>query len=92
MTIIEWLIEAVGPLTARWLAAMGLSAVTITGLQAGVDGLKNAMVGALGGIPSDLLGFIGLAGVYEAAGIGLGSLSFVVAWRGMAGAWALSKS
>ncbi len=74
------------PITARVLIALGLSVVTIGGVQQAYSALRNLAVNKLGGLPADVHQLGSLLGLWEGIGIVLGAASFAVAY------WALTKS
>lgn len=92
MTLAAFLVGLVGPLMARWLAAMGLSLVSVTGLVVAYDALKSQVVSNIGGLPEKGVQLAGLFGIWEALGIVLGAFVFVMTWRGTAGFWKLAKA
>lgn len=92
MTIASFLVGLVGPLMARWLSAMGMSLVVLAGLTASVDQLKSTLMSNLTGWPSTAIQLGGLLGVWEALGMLLGAVTFVITWHATKGFWALSKS
>lgn len=75
-----WLAAMVPGLVARVLASLGLGLVTITGLHATTDALLGYLQSAIGGLPSDVLGLINLAGFGTAANIILGALAARIAF------------
>jgi len=92
MTLAAFLVGLVGPITARWLAAMGLSIITVTGLSAAYAALKAQLLASVGGLPADAVQLAGLFGIWEALGIVLGAFVFVMTWRGTSGFWRLARS
>lgn len=91
MNLSSWLIAMVGPLTARLLAALGLSLVSVAGLAAALSTLRTTIMGGLDGLPLAALQLGGLLGIWEALGIALGAVAFVVAWHGTS-AWRFIKT
>lgn len=53
------LINLVGTLAGRVLIALGISVITYTGISTSLDWLKAGAIGALSGLPSQLVGLIG---------------------------------
>lgn len=92
MSLAAFLVGMVGPLMARWLAAMGLSLVSVTGLTVAYAALKAQVLENIGGLPADGVQLAGLFGIWEALGIVLGAFVFVMTWRGTSGFWKLAKS
>jgi len=92
MTLAAFLVGLVGPLMARWLAAMGLSLVTVAGLSAAYAALKSQVIANIGGLPAATVQLAGLLGIWEAVGIVLGSFVFVITWRASGGFWKLAKA
>lgn len=92
MAFAAWLVAMVGPVLARILAALGLSLVTLTGLTTAVAGFKSTFMGMVGSLPGDAVQLAGLYGVWEACGMVLGCLTFVITWQSTAGFWKLAKS
>lgn len=91
MTLAAFIVGLVGPVMARWLAAMGLSLVTVAGLTAAYAALKAQLIANVGGMPAAAVQLAGLFGIWEALGIVLGAFVFVMTWRGSAGFWKLAK-
>ena len=92
MTLAAFLVGMVGPLMARWLAAMGLSLVSVTGLVVAYGALKAQVITNIGGLPAKGVQLAGLFGIWEALGIVLGAFVFVMTWRGTSGFWRLAKA
>jgi hypothetical protein len=77
---------------ARWIASMGLSLVSIAGLSVAYAALKASVISGIGGLPAQAIQLGGLFGIWEAMGIVLGALVFVITWRGTAGFWKLARA
>lgn len=92
MSLAAFLVGLVGPLAARWLAAMGLSLVSVVGLTAAYATLKAMVIANIGGLPAAAIQLGGLFGIWEALGIILGAFVFVMTWRGTSGFWKLAKT
>lgn len=92
MSIGAFLVAMVGPLMARWLAAMGLSVIVLAGLTTAVSTLRTQIVSAIGGMPSDVIQLGGLMGIWECFGMVLGAVTFVITWHSTKGFWALAKT
>jgi hypothetical protein len=93
MTLFSFLVQAVGPLTARILSSLGLSLLSTAGLVVALNAVRSHIVGNLGSIPSDGLQLAGLFGVWECLGLVLGTITFVVSWNTVGGSiWKLAKS
>lgn len=92
MNIGAFLVAMVGPLTARWLASMGLTVVVMAGLTTAVSTLRGMMMTNLQGLPADGLMLAGLLGIWESIGIILGALTFCVTWISTKGFWSLAKT
>jgi len=91
MSLASFLVGMVGPLAARWLAAMGLSLISVTGLSVAYATLKAQVIAGVGGLPAVGLQLGGLFGLWECIGIILGAYVFVLTWRGTSGVWKLAK-
>jgi hypothetical protein len=92
MNLAAFLVGMVGPVMARWIASMGLSLVVLAGLTATVTTLKTQIASNLSGLPLVALQLGGLMGLWEAIGILLGAVTFVVTWHSTKGFWSLAKS
>lgn len=77
---------------ARWLASVGLSLVVLTGLTSAASALKSQISSDLSGLPLVALQLGGLLGLWEAIGIWLGAITFVITWQSTKGFWTLAKS
>lgn len=69
MKIGTWLLSLVQPIIARILLALGFSVVTITGFEAAINALKQQLVGAMNGLPSEMLQVVLLGGIGEGLGL-----------------------
>lgn len=82
MKIGTWLLALVQPLLARILTTLGFSVVTITGMQAVITQLKEAVMGGVNSLPSDLLNIFLLGGGGVALGAILGAIATkVLLWQ-----------
>lgn len=63
MDLTSWLYNMVSPLVARVLASMGLSMVTIKGVDVAFDQVKGYMQTAVNSMPADVLKMSGLFGI-----------------------------
>ncbi len=63
MDLTSWLYNMVSPLVARVLASMGLSMVTIKGVDVAFDQVKGYMQTAVNSFPADLLHLGSLYGI-----------------------------
>lgn len=75
MSIAGFLQLMVGPLARRGAAALGFGLVTFVGLDLAVAGLISQAREAYNGLPADLLGYLGHAGVGHAASIVCGAIT-----------------
>lgn len=91
-SLAAFLVGLVGPLMARWLASVGLSLVVLTGLTATVAQLKSQIISNIGSLPAVGVQLGGLFGIWEAIGIWLGAVTFVMTWHSTKGFWSLAKS
>lgn len=92
MTIATWLVAMVGPLLARLLVALGVTLVTITGATVAVTTLADQVKGSIGGLPSDALQLGGLLGCWQAIGIMLGAITFILTFKAASGFMSLAKT
>lgn len=92
MNLASFIVGLVGPVMARWLASAGLSLVVLTGLTAASGQLKSQIISDLGGLPAVAVQLGGLFGLWEAVGIWLGAITFVITWQSTKGFWTLAKS
>lgn len=75
MTWATWLLSLAGPLVIRALLAIGVSVLTITGVDTAFGGLVSSAQSYYGGMPSAVLGLASLAGVPQALGIVFGAFN-----------------
>lgn len=75
MTLWEFLVDAVGPLAIKVLAAVGISLVTFIGVDSVVNGLLGHMSAAWAGLSGDAAALLGLGGVGKALGLGSGAIT-----------------
>ncbi|MBX9935725.1 MAG: DUF2523 domain-containing protein [Burkholderiaceae bacterium] len=78
-TLAAFLMSMIGPLAIRVLTMVGISILTFTGVTESLDFLIQGVKTNYAGLPSDLLGLAGLAGVPQAIGLILGAMSARVA-------------
>lgn len=71
------------PIVARVLIALGFSVVTLTGVEAAVNGLVSTLMTKLGDAPLAGLQIAGLAGVWVGLGYVLGSITFTLTLWGL---------
>ncbi len=70
-----WLSGMVPSLVGRVMLALGLGVLTITGIDLAWGSLRTTLLAALAGLPADVIGLAGLAGVGDALGYVLGSIT-----------------
>ena len=85
------LVNIAGHLAGRVLLSLGIGAVTYTGLATSLDWLKAQAVGALQGLPSDLIGLIAFLKVGEAISIVVSALLVRMTLDGLSAGGAISK-
>ena len=86
MPLAPFLLGLVGSLVGRVLASIGMSVVTITGVEATIGALKMSLIGAVGGLPANVLGLFLLSGGGAALNMVLGAISFRLTY------WAITKT
>ncbi|MBI5330714.1 MAG: DUF2523 domain-containing protein [Betaproteobacteria bacterium] len=75
MNIAVWLGSILPSLASRVLAALGFAVVQFTGIQAVGSMLASHVSASFGGIPSDILGLMNLAGLGTGMNILLGAIT-----------------
>ncbi len=75
MKIGTWLFSLITPFMGKILASIGFSVVTITGMQAILNQLKQQFVAAANSLPADLINLFLLAGGGQAVGLIVGALT-----------------
>lgn len=63
------LMGLIGPLVGRALLYLGITAVTLTGVQTAFGALLSSMQAGYGGLPPAVLALAGLAGMPDALGL-----------------------
>jgi len=93
MNLAMWVVAMVGPMAFKLLTYLGIGLATIVGAQEAFDGLKGAMIGYMGGMPSAVVAIAGLAGFPTAIGIVWGAFNARLAlWISLAsGKWISTK-
>jgi hypothetical protein len=86
MDLTSWLYNMVSPLVARVLASMGLSMISIKGVDVAFDQVRGYMQTAVNSFPADLLKLGGLYGFDTAFQWILGAMAFSLTM------WALKSS
>lgn len=74
-SLAAFLLSIAGPVVVRALAFIGISAVTIVGVQGAFDGLLSQLQSSMGGMPSAMAQIAGLAGFPTAIGIVWGAFN-----------------
>lgn len=92
MNFASFLLAMVGPMAARLLSALGLSLVTMVGLTVTATALKETITQNLAALPAAAIGLGGLYGFWEAIGMVLGAITFVLTWHATKGVWTLAKT
>jgi len=75
MTWAAWLLGLAGPVVVRALTYLGITLLTITGVQEAVQGLISMAQTSYAGMPSAVLGLCYLAGIPTALGIVWGAFN-----------------
>lgn len=75
MKLGTWLFSLLQPAVGRILAALGLSVVSIGGMDLIFTQLKSSLTAGMGGLPLDLMNVFLLAGGGQALGIIIGALT-----------------
>lgn len=82
MKIATFIMSLVQPLIARILTALGFSIVSIAGVTASIEGIKNQLIGSVNNLPVDILNVFLLAGGGYCLGLILGAIAFRLAlWQ-----------
>lgn len=69
MTLVTMLMGLIGPLVSRALLYLGITAVTLTGVQTAFGVLLSSMQSGYGSLPPAVLQLAGLAGMPDALGL-----------------------
>jgi hypothetical protein len=72
-------------MTARILASLGVSLVSLAGLTAAFDALKGQVIANIGGLPAAAIQLGGLFGIWQSFGLVLGAVLFVLTWNNAGG-------
>lgn len=75
MKLGTWILSLVEPLVARVFTSLGLSVVSIVGMQQIFTALQSRLVANLNGLPADALQLFLLGGGAEGLGILLGAIT-----------------
>lgn len=82
MNLSAWLAAMVQPLLARILTAIGFSVVSVVGMNAMLNQLRQYFVTSVNSLPADVLNLFLIAGGGTAAGILFGAIAVRVAlWQ-----------
>jgi cell division protein FtsX len=85
MTIIAWLMAAIGPLVIRGFLALGFTAVTFVGVSAVVASLVTSAQGYWSAMPAGVLQLATLSGIPTGLGMVFGALASLFAIRSAMG-------
>lgn len=75
MKLGTWILSLVEPILGRILTSLGLSVVSIVGMQQIFDQLRSRLISNLGGLPDDALQLFLIGGGAEGLGILLGAIT-----------------
>lgn len=75
MNLAAWIASLVPSLVGRVLAALGMGLITIGGLTVISSQLLGYITSSIGGLPADVLGILGLAGLGDALNIVVGAIT-----------------
>ena len=70
-----WLLAMMQPLIAKIMVTLGLSVVSIVGLQAALSGLKSQFTASINSLPADMIALFLLGGGGAALGILFGAMT-----------------
>jgi len=68
-TLFTFLLGAAGPLVLRVFMMLGIGTLTFTGVTEGLNALISNAQSSWAGVPGDVMGLAGLAGIPECLGI-----------------------
>lgn len=75
MSLGTWLLSLITPLTARLMAALGFSVVTIGGMQSILTTLKDQFLASANAMPADVINLFLYIGGGQALGIITGAMT-----------------
>lgn len=81
--LVPWLLGMVGSVVGRILLSLGMSVVTIVGMEYAIGSLKQAVVSGANSLPADVLNLFLLAGGGVAINIIFGAVAFRVTLWGI---------
>lgn len=73
-SVVALLMGLAGPIAKRVLVSLGISLVTYTGLTAALESVLTQAQQAFGGLPSDVVQFLAIAGVWHGLSIVAGAM------------------
>lgn len=76
MTFVQLVLGLVKPILSRVLVALGLSVVTIVGVDVALTQAKGWITANVGGMSGAMAGLAGLAGLGDALGYVFGAMTF----------------
>lgn len=82
-----FLAQIISPMTARVMGALGLGAISLTGVQVTLNQIINHIKGAFGGVTADILNMITLAGFDVFIGLVISAYIGVISIRSFYGAF-----
>lgn len=74
-TLFAFLASAVGPLAIKILLALGVTAITFTGVETVVSALTDHVITSYGGFSGEILALVNLAGLGQGVGLVLGAIN-----------------
>lgn len=82
MNLGTWLAALMQPLAARVMLALGMSVVSVAGVDLVINGLRANLAASVGALPADMLALFALGGGNLALGIMLGAVATRIAlWQ-----------
>lgn len=82
MTLAAWLLSLIGPLVIQGLIALGVGVLTVTGIDLAVNQALAWVTSAVGGMSSDMVNVLALAGVFQGMSYVGGAITARVAMAG----------
>lgn len=78
--IAAWIARISWPLVSRVLGSLGIGTVTYTGASSALESALNASKSAMGGLASEVVQLVTMAGFFDAMAISAGGLVSALSW------------
>lgn len=80
MPLVAWVLALAQPLVARILVALGMTVLSVTGIDLAYQSMKTQLMNSVNSMPAAALQLAALAGVPDGLAMVLGAVLFVISF------------